>query len=405
MMIKGARTMFLTMRLCFFSFSVLVPLFLGAAQVQTGLDALDARGFDILSGKRVALVVNHTARDAAGKHIIDLLLDGKKATVVRIFTPEHGLTGLADEAVADSTYRDIPVVSLYGKEKKPRPELLADCDLILFDMQDVGARYYTYPATLAYTLESAKMAGKKVIVIDRPNPTGGDIVTGFVPPVELTGKFTSLYSIPTRHGMTIGELARLFNDHFDIGATLEIVAMNGWQRTMLWGDTGLPWVPPSPNLRTPEAAIVYAGLGWIETTNLSVGRGTDSPFFLYGAPFIDGKKWAAALKKELPAGITATPATFTPTDKLHRHFGKECGGVRLTVSDLKADLFRAGLAMMQTLLSLFPEFDPTTDFALSMGKKNIDKRLKNGETVKKILAEAKADCEKFKLVRKKYLLY
>jgi len=342
----GARTFF-------FSFSFLLPLLI-YAQVQTGLDLLEARGFDAIAGKKVALVVNHTARNAAGKHIIDLLLDGKKATVVRIFTPEHGLTGLSDEAVADSTYRAVPVVSLYGNEKRPKPELLADVDAVVFDMQDVGARYYTYPATLAYTLEAAKAAGKKIIVLDRPNPAGGAIVSGFVPPVELTGKFTSLYPIPTRHGMTIGELARLFNDHFGIGATLEVVAMTGWTRTMLWRDTGLPWVPPSPNLRTPEAAVVYAGIGWIETTNLSVGRGTDTPFFLYGAPFIDGTKWAAALKKQLPAGVTATPATFTPTDKLHRHFGKECGGVRLTVKDLSADLFAAGLAMLRTLSALFP---------------------------------------------------
>jgi len=378
----------------------------GTATVQTGLDVLEARGFDNLAGKRVALVVNHTARDAAGKHIIDLLIDGKKATVVRIFTPEHGLTGLADEAVADGTYRDIPVTSLYGKEKKPKPELLADSDLIIFDMQDVGTRYYTYPATLAYTLESAKTAGKKVIVLDRPNPTGGDIVSGFVPPAELTGKFTSLYAIPTRHGMTIGELARLFNDQFGIGATLEVIAMTGWTRTMLWNDTGLPWVPPSPNLRNPDAALIYAGMGWIETTNISVGRGTDAPFFIYGAPFIDGAKLAAALKKQLPAGVTATPFTFTPTDKLHRHFGKECGGIRLTVADIKkVDTFRLGLIVLKTLFAIVPEFDPTTDFALSMGKAGIDGRLKKGEAVKTILAEAKADCEKFKIVRKKYLLY
>lgn len=396
--------MFSGRRILFFSLPLLLPLLIGA-QVRTGLDVLASRGFDAITGKRVVLVVNHTARNAAGKHLIDLLLDGKKATIVRIFTPEHGLTGLADEAVADSVYRDIPVVSLYGKEKRPKSELLADSDIVVFDMQDVGARYYTYPATLAYTLDAAKSAGKKVIVLDRPNPTGGDIVAGFVPSAELTGKFTSLYPIPTRHGMTIGEIARLFNDHFGIGATLEVIAMNGWERRMLWNDTGLPWVPPSPNLKTPEAAVVYTWIGWIETTNLSVGRGTKTPFFLYGAPFIDGKRWAAALKKELPAGVTAAPATFTPTDKLHRHFGKGCGGIRLTVKDLHADLFGAGLAMLRTLFALFPEFDPTTDFALSMGKKDIDKRLKKGEAVKTILAEANADCERFKLIRKKYLLY
>lgn len=385
---------------------LLLPFAAEAAPVQTGLDVLEGRGFDSLAGKRVALVVNHTARDAAGKHIIDLLIDGKKATVVRIFTPEHGLTGLADEAVADTVYRDIPVVSLYGKEKRPKPELLADCDIVVFDMQDVGARYYTYPATLAYTLDAAKTAGRKVIVLDRPNPAGGDIVSGFVPPAELIGKFTSLYPIPTRHGMTIGELARLFNDQFGIGATLEVIVMTGWTRSMLWNDTGLPWVPPSPNLRNPDAALIYAGMGWIETTNISVGRGTDTPFFIYGAPFIDGAKFAAALKKQLPAGATAAPLKFTPTDKLHRHFGKECGGIRLTIADMKkVDTFRLGLIVLKKLFAIAPEFDPTTDFALSMGKAGIDQRLKKGEAVKTILAEANAECEKFKEIRKKYLLY
>jgi len=375
------------------------------AQVKTGLDVLVSRGFDLIAGKKVVLVVNHTARDRQGRHLVDLLLDGKKATIVRIFTPEHGFSGDREGEVSNSVYRGIPVVSLYGAEKKPKPELLADADLILFDLQDAGARYYTYPATLAYALEAAKKAERKLIVLDRPNPTGGVVVSGFVPTADLTGKFTSLYPIPTRHGMTIGELARLFNEHFGIGATLEVVKMEGWKRDMLWSDTGLPWLPPSPNLRTPEAAIVYAEMGWIETTNLSVGRGTDTPFFLYGAPFIDGAKWAAALKKELPSGVSAAPATFTPTDRLHRHFGKECGGIRLTVKDLRADLFRAGLAMMRILFALFPEFDPTTDFALSMGKEGVDKRLRKGETVKRILAEAKADCEKFKETRKQYLLY
>ncbi len=375
------------------------------AQVKTGLDVLVSRGFDLIAGKKVVLVVNHTARDRQGRHLVDLLLDGKKATIVRLFTPEHGFSGDREGEVSNSVYRGIPVVSLYGAEKKPKPELLADADLILFDLQDAGARYYTYPATLAYALEAAKKAERKLIVLDRPNPTGGVVVSGFVPTADLTGKFTSLYPIPTRHGMTIGELARLFNEHFGIGATLEVVKMEGWKRDMLWSDTGLPWLPPSPNLRTPEAAIVYAEMGWIETTNLSVGRGTDTPFFLYGAPFIDGAKWAAALKKELPSGVSAAPATFTPTDRLHRHFGKECGGIRLTVKDLRADLFRAGLAMMRILFALFPEFDPTTDFALSMGKEGVDKRLRKGETVKRILAEAKADCEKFKETRKQYLLY
>ncbi len=383
---------------------VLVPFCL-FAQVKTGLDVLVSRGFDLVAGKKVILVVNHTARDRQGRHLADLLLDGKKATIVRIFTPEHGFSGDREGEVSDSVYRGIPVVSLYGAEKNPRLELLADTDLILFDVQDAGARYYTYLATLASVLESAKKARKKVIVLDRPNPTGGVTVSGFVPPIDLTGKFTSFYPIPTRHGMTIGELARLFNEHFGIGAMLEVVPMEGWRREMLWRDTGLPWRAPSPNLKTPEAAIVYAEMGWLETTNLSVGRGTEAPFFIYGAPFIDGERWAQALRKSLSTSVTLTPLRFTPTDKAHRHYGKECGGIRMTLSDPKADLFGVGLTMVQSLLTLFPDFAPTADFPLSFGRRGIAERLKADEPVVKIRAEAQADCEKFKKLREKYLLY
>jgi len=385
-------------------FFLLIPGVL-FSQIKTGLDVLKERGFDLIEGKKVALVVNHTARDASGRHLVDLLLDGKKMMVTRIFAPEHGFDGTAEGAVADGVYRGIPIVSLYGKEARPRPELLANADVVLFDLQDAGARYYTYLATLAYTLEAAREAQRKVIVLDRPNPAGGIVVSGFVPPAELTGRFTSIYPIPTRHGMTIGEIARLFNEHFGIGALLEVVPMKGWKRTMLWRDTGLPWVPPSPNLKTPEAVVLYAEMGWLEAANISVGRGTDEPFFMYGAPFVDGERLAAVLRKSLPQAISVDPIAFTPRDPAHRYFGRKCGGVRVRAYDLNADLFGVGLTMLRTLFMLFPDFAPTADFALSMGREGVDKRLKKGEAVKNILTEAAADCRRFREIRKRYLLY
>jgi len=376
------------------------------AAVKTSLDIISSGGFKELYGKKVALVINHTSVDSNGKHIIDLMLD-KKISVVRIFTPEHGLTGTLEGSITDSLYKGIQVISLYGSNRKPKPEQITDADIIVFDIQDAGARYYTYLATLVYILEAAKTAGKPVIVLDRPNPAGGEIVSGFVPPDELTGKFTSIFPIPTRHGMTIGEIAKLFNDHFGIKADLKVIKMEGWKRSMLWKDTGLKWIPPSPNLKTPESAVIYSAIGWIETANISVGRGTDSPFFIYGSPFIDGEKLKKALSDTSLRGVSIESASFTPDDKNHKYYGKLCNGIKFNINDLKEfSPELSGLYLLTILQKLYPDqLKFSGDFDLSIGARGIIEKIKSGATALDIYKEMETSSDKFKDIRKKFLLY
>lgn len=386
--------------------SFLVFFFSLQAAVKTSLDIISSGGFKELYGKKVALVINHTSVDSNGKHIIDLMLD-KKISVVRIFTPEHGLTGTLEGSITDSLYKGIQVISLYGSNRKPKPEQITDADIIVFDIQDAGARYYTYLATLVYILEAAKTAGKPVIVLDRPNPAGGEIVSGFVPPDELTGKFTSIFPIPTRHGMTIGEIAKLFNDHFGIKADLKVIKMEGWKRSMLWKDTGLKWIPPSPNLKTPESAVIYSAIGWIETANISVGRGTDSPFFIYGAPYVDGEKLVNVLKPLIKSGISISALKFTPMDKNHKYYQKECGGIKLEILNFAStDIELFGLNLVKTLYSIYPsDFSVSSDFDLSIGTKGGFDKIRSETSVETIYKEMTASSDKFKDIRKKFLLY
>ncbi|HRZ79543.1 MAG TPA: DUF1343 domain-containing protein [bacterium] len=390
----------------FLSIIFLFASFFLSAQVKTGLDVLSSGGFKELSGKKVALVVNHTSVDSSGKHIIDLMLD-KKINIIRIFTPEHGLSGTLEGSVTDSLYKGIAVVSLYGSNRKPKPEQIIDADIIIFDIQDAGARYYTYLATLAYVLESAKTAQRPVIVLDRPNPAGGEIVSGFVPPAELTGKFTSIFPIPTRHGMTIGEIANLFNDHFGIKADFKVVKMEGWKRSMVWKDTGLKWILPSPNLKTPESAIIYSGAGWIETADISVGRGTVSPFFIYGAPFIDGEKLKKALSDSGIKGVSIEPLSFTPDDKNHKYYGKLCNGIKFSINDLKEfSPELSGLYLLTILQKLYPDqLKFSGDFDLSIGARGIIEKVRSGSDAPDIYKEMETSSNKFKDIRKKFLLY
>ena len=260
--------------------------------VKTGIDVLARDGFAPLQGKRVGLVTNHTGRGAAGTSTIDLLASAKGVTLAALFSPEHGIRGEADAKVAGG--RDaktgLPIHSLYGKTTKPTAEMLKDVDVLVYDIQDVGARFYTYITTLALVMEAAKENDTGVVVLDRPNPIGGEAVEGPILEDALRGDFIGYFPIPMRHGLTIGELATLYNTEFKIGCRLEVVKMEGWKRPMYFDETGLPWVNPSPNMRSLAAAISYPGLGALEATSLSVGRGTGRAFVLYGAPWIDGKK-------------------------------------------------------------------------------------------------------------------
>ena len=267
-------------------------------------------------------MTNHTGRDREGRSTIDLLHEAQGVTLIALFGPEHGIRGAVEEKVADA--RDektgLPIYSLYGTRRKPTPETLKGIDTLVYDIQDAGCRFYTYISTLGYLLEVAGQSRGwmtqplRVVVLDRPNPIGGLAVEG---PVLDSGResFVAFHALPVRHGMTVGELARLFNAERKLGADLEVVRMEGWQRSDFYDSTGLPWINPSPNLRSLTEALLYPGIGLLETTNVSVGRGTDRPFEWVGAPWIDGRKLAAALAEEnlpvfalFPSGSRQSPA-------------------------------------------------------------------------------------------------
>ncbi|HYI09819.1 MAG TPA: exo-beta-N-acetylmuramidase NamZ domain-containing protein [Thermoanaerobaculia bacterium] len=327
----------------------------GGADTQNGIDVLHASGYAALRGLRIGLIANQTGIDKSGNPTVDLLRSAPGVTLAAIFTPEHGLRGTADEKVGDEQYRGIPVYSLYGERRKPSPEQLANLDALVFDIQDIGTRFYTYISTMGLAMEAAAEAKKKFIVLDRVNPIGGEIVEG--PVLEGETNFTGFHPIPVRHGKTVGELARIFRDERKIDVDLTVIGVAGWNRAHWQDEAGLPWVNTSPNMRSLNAAALYPGIGLMERA-LSVGRGTDTPFEILGAPYIDG----AALIRELGPmpGVSFTPVRFTPTASTHR--GEECGGVRMTITDRRAlRSVSLGLSIAAALVRLYGEKFPVNE--------------------------------------------
>jgi len=377
--------------------------------VRTGLDMLKNENFKRLWNKNVAIVTNRTGVDSEGVSIVRLIHEHKRVNLIKIFTPEHGFTATAEGKISNGKYEKskIPLISLYGKKRKPKKSDLSGVDLILFDIQDVGTRYYTYISTLAYVMQAAKESGLKLIVPDRPNPIGGTTVSGFVPPISHRGKFTSIYPIPTRHGMTIGEIALLFNSHFSINSDLEVIKMEGWRREMLYSDTRLLWINPSPNMKTVNGAILYSGLGWLETTNISMGRGTETPFEIFGAPFIDSGKVIKELQKFDLKDVSIIPETFTPKAKHHKYYGKNCHGVRIDLKNPKQfDAFEIGIAVITVLMKLYPEkYKISTDFGISIGSDTVLNLLKSDYSLKAIIEHDSDKLNSFMKIRAKYLLY
>ena len=343
---------------------------------------------------------------------VELKPAGKGFRVTALFSPEHGLRGTADAAVASGKDEKtgLPIHSLYGKTKKPSAEMLKDVDVLVFDLQDIGARYYTYCTTLALVLEAAKENRKAVVVLDRPNAIGGDAVEGPVLEEGLRGNFIGYFALPTRHGMTLGELARLYNEEFKIGCALDVVKMEGWRRSMAFDDTGLPWVNPSPNMRSLEAAMSYPGLGALEGTNLSVGRGTEKPFVWYGAPWIDGPRLCADLNGRKLPGVRWKAVRFTPAKQpgmpVYPHSDTECGGFEVEIADRAA--FRpvaASLHVMEALFRLHPKEFSFGRACGMIGRRSIEDDLKSGRPPSEIEASWQQELDAFKAARKKHLLY
>lgn len=305
-------------------------------------------------------MANPTTVDRRLTHAADLLHRHPDVDLRCLFGPEHGLRGSAQDMVevADGTDpgTGLPAASLYGttiESLSPTPEQLADVDVLLFDIQDVGARYYTYAATMALCMRAARASRVKVVVLDRPNPIGGTAVEGGGLDAGLEN-FCGLYPVPQRHGMTLGELARLYNETFGIGCELDVVACEGWSRDAYHDECGLPWVMPSPNMPTPDTALVYPGMCLLEGTNLSEGRGTTRPFELFGAPFIDGGRLAAELRRHDLPGVLFRPCVIEPA--FHKFSGERCGALQLHVTGRRAfEPYRTGLAVLVAVRELWPE--------------------------------------------------
>jgi len=322
--------------------------------VRNGIDVLRAERYALLQGKRVGLVTNHTGRSLDGQSTIDLFAAAKNFELVALFSPEHGIRGELDEKVASSvdTRTGLPIHSLYGETRRPTAAMLEGIDVMVVDLQDVGARFYTYATTMAYVMEAARERGLAVVVLDRINPITGSIVEG----PELAAEelsFTAYRPMPVRHGMTMGELARLFDAEIALGAALTVVPVQGWDRRSWFDETGLSWVEPSPNLRNLVAASLYPGVATIESANVSVGRGTDTPFQWVGAPWIDAPRLAAHLNSKSVPGLRFYPVSFTPRSS--KFAGQLCHGVFIVVTDRAAlRPVRFGLELLAALHELHP---------------------------------------------------
>ncbi len=376
-----------------------------APPVLAGIDVLRAGGFAMLRGKRVGLVTNHTGLARDGATTIDLLHDAKDVTLVRLFSPEHGIRGIVDAAVPSATDEKtgLPIQSLYGETRRPDAAMLNGLDAVVIDLQDVGARFYTYMTTMAFVMEEAAKRKLPVVVLDRPNPIDGFQIEG--PTIDKSALgFTAYFPMPIRHGMTLGELARLFNGENRIGADLTVVAMKSWTRDAWFDSTGLAWINPSPNMRNLTEATLYPGIGAIEGSNVSVGRGTDTPFEQVGAPWVDGVALAALLNGRGLPGIRFYPVRFTPASS--KYANEACGGVYLIVTDrLALRPVRTGLEIASALNKLYGSRYELEASERLFGLKDGVARIRAGDDPAAIASTWAAGEAKWRALRSKYLLY
>jgi uncharacterized protein YbbC (DUF1343 family) len=384
-------------------------------EFKLGVEVLLDEQKDLIKGKRVGLITNPTGVDQNLNSIVDLLYNDPDVELTALYGPEHGVRGDAQAGSYVEYYIDeatgLPVYSLYGQTRKPTPEMLENIDVLLFDIQDVGTRFYTYIYTMAYAMEAAQENGIPFIVLDRPNPLGGQKVEGPVLDPDYAS-FVGNYPIPLRHGMTVGELATLFNEEFEIGADLTVVQMNGWKRNMYYHDTPLQFVMPSPNMPTFETALVYPGAALIEGTNVSEGRGTTKPFELIGAPFVNSTEFSAALNELNLPGVKFRAASFTPT--FSKHSGKLSHGVQIHITNKQPyDPIVTGLHIVKTLHDMYPndfEFRARNSAGISffdnlIGNGWVMDAIKNGESIKSIEKQWEHDLKEFEQLRKGFLLY
>ncbi len=375
--------------------------------VKTGIDVLEADQFAELAGKRVGLITNASGRASDGQRTIDLLAHAPNVKLVALFSPEHGIETTAAAGASVDSSRDVstglPVYSLYGKTERPTGQMLEGIDALVFDIQDVGARFYTYITTLGYCLEAA---GKKDIdfyVLDRPNPIDGSDVDGPLLDADLHS-FIGYFPIPIRHGMTVGELAKMYKDENDLKARLHVIKMQGWKRTDWFDETGLTWINPSPNLRSLTEETLYPGVCLLEGANVSVGRGTDTPFELAGAPWINAYEFAGYLNNRKIQGVRYVPTDFMPLSGIFK--GEVCHGVQIVLLDRQAlEPTEMGVEMLAALWRLYPQEFKLDGTLRLVGSHKVVDSIRAGESPSRIWYDWQESLENFKKIREKYLLY
>jgi len=377
----------------------------GVSHTLTAVDVYEAMNSEPFAGKHIGLITNQTGVDFQGRPTVDYFAGRESLKLVAIFSPEHGINGKADSAVADATLpgAGVPIYSLYGDTRRPTDAMLKSIDVLIFDIQDAGVRFYTYVTTMAYCMEAAAKHHIPFVVFDRPDPLGGSVIEGPMLDADRTS-FTGYFPMPVRYGMTLGELAKMFNAENKIGADLQVFSMMNWHRGQTYDQTGLTWIAPSPNLRTLNAEFLYPGVEILQAGGVSVGRGTDTPFEILGAPWIHANEFVAALARRNIPGVSFTPAKFTPSDGLYR--GEICQGVKISITE-RASLrsMRMGLEIADALHRMYPEKFQLEKTIELLGSQSTIDRLKQGDPPAEIVSGWSADLDKFRGMREKYLLY
>lgn len=377
-----------------------------ANTVLTGIDVLAENNYRLLSTGRVGLITNHTGVDRFGSSDIRLLHNAANVELVRVFSPEHGISGTLDIPVIRDgveTTSGLDIVSLYGDVRRPTEAMLKDIDILVFDIQDIGTRFYTYISTMGYAMQAAAEHGIQFVVLDRPNPVNGVDVAG---PVLDDGKqsFVGFHRLPVRHGMTVGELARMFKAELQLDLDLHIVRVRGWSRSEYFDSTGLTWINPSPNMRSLTAAILYPGIGLLETTNLSVGRGTATPFEIFGAPWLDAEALAARLTARAIPGVRFEVIDFTPDASKFTDI--RCHGIRIVITDREHfDPLRLGFEIAIELIQLHGDVWEFDSYLRLLGNATTHRAIREGGSLNDIEAVFRAELAEFRARRETFLLY
>jgi uncharacterized protein YbbC (DUF1343 family) len=381
--------------------------------VLAGIDVLEAHNFDILhatSGKRkIGLLTNQTGVDSQGRRTIDVLAQAPGISLDAIFSPEHGVTGemdTTDIVNSKDAATGIPIYSVYGikdAQRRPSLDVLKNLDAVVFDVHDVGSHFFTYEATLGYFIEASAKAGIEMIVLDRPNPITGSFVQGAIPDPGHES-FVNYFPVPARHGMTMGELAKMYNSERNINARLTVVPMDGWMRGDWYDSTGLTWINPSPNMRSLTEATLYPGVALVEGTNVSVGRGTDTPFELLGAPWIKSKDLAQYLNARNISGVRFVPITFIPSAS--NYSGQRCEGVNIFITERNAlDSGELGIELASALHKLYPGQYHMERMIELLGNQSVYDAVAAGQDPRRIAQDWQEALDKFNQVRQKYLIY